>query len=215
MASVSARFDNGTNDQAFHPLSGKRGERQDLTLPSRSALHERPKPFAVHLGSASRSRSFAALHPDPRLEPKLRGGSPAAPRFKPKPVPVRLLDPCFRPEPRAVHRSDHCRGRSPGNSPGGLRRPKPLQVPRRVPASGRSLGGSPFPKFRASRSWSVLPAETSCRPKPVVRSGSDPRQSRSSGGSPSEAPCRPKPIGFSGFGSPQSRSPSGSPLAVP
>ena len=60
-------------------MSGKRGERQDLTLPSRSALHERPKPFAVHLGSASRSRSFAALHPDPRLEPKLRGGSPWIP----------------------------------------------------------------------------------------------------------------------------------------
>jgi hypothetical protein len=79
LASVSARFDNGTNDQAFHPLSGKRGERQDLTLPSRSALHERPKPFAVRLGSAFETEASSRFTLDPRLKPKLRDGSPWIP----------------------------------------------------------------------------------------------------------------------------------------
>jgi hypothetical protein len=50
--------------------------------------------------------------------------------------------------------------------PGVLIQPKLSQV-RRVAASGRSLGGSPFPEFRVGVSRSVLPAETPFRPKPV------------------------------------------------
>jgi hypothetical protein len=81
-------------------LSGKRGERQDLTLPSRSALHERPKPFAVHLWIPAWSRSSVAVHLGSLLWPKppqFSGGSVLWPKplqfsggslLGPKPVAV-------------------------------------------------------------------------------------------------------------------------------
>jgi hypothetical protein len=128
-----------------------------------------------------RSRGFATLLPDPRLEPKLRGGSPAAPRFKPKLVPVRLLDPCFWPKPRAVHRSEHCCGRSPGNSPGVLRRPKPLYVPVGSPRPAEAMAvrlsrnsvpaeaGRLFrPRPRAGRSRSFVPVRIPVKAEAVA-----------------------------------------------
>ncbi len=177
-------------------LSGKRGERQDLTLLSRSALHQRPKPFVVYLGSAGEaeaSRRFSGSPPGAEAPWRFTCGSP----FRAEASPGSPVDPCFWPEPRAVHRSDHRRGRSPGDFPGVLRRPKPLHVPVGSPRPAEALA---VRLFRNS-----VPAEAGRFFRPRPRSG----RSRSfvPVGSPSkpklwrfspEAPCRPRPIGFSG-----------------
>src|SRR5688572_16942323 len=82
-------------------MSGTRGERQDLTLPSRSALHERPKPFAVHLGSAyeaEASRRFSRIPAWSRSSVAVHLGS------------LQGRSPCSSPV-------DPCSGRSLRSSP--------------------------------------------------------------------------------------------------
>jgi hypothetical protein len=119
-------FDNGTNDQAFHPLSGTRGERQDLSLPLPFGSPHKAEALCGSPGSASRSRSFSSLLPDPRLEPKLRGGSPwvcfgrGLRSFPVGPLPGRSLSGCP---------VDRCSNRSLSQlSVGSLFRPKSLQL---------------------------------------------------------------------------------------
>jgi hypothetical protein len=142
-------------------MSGTRGERQDLTLPSRSALHERPKPFAVRL-------RFGVS------KPKLHDTSPGSPPGAE--APWRFT--CGSP-----FQAEACPGspvgslllaEAAGSSPfGSLLRPKPWQFSRRL-ALAEAFASSPFGSPRPAEALAVhlsrnsVPAEAGrfFRPKP-------------------------------------------------
>jgi hypothetical protein len=89
LASVSAMFDNGTNDQAFHPFV--REERREAG------------PYAsIPFGSPRKAEAFRGSPWIGVSKPKLRGASPGSPPGAEAPWRF-TLDPCF--------------GRSLGSSP--------------------------------------------------------------------------------------------------
>ena len=202
-----------------------RTTRRSTHCPGREARGRTLRFHPVRLSTKGRSLSWFALDrrakpklrvasPDPRLEPKLRGGSPAAPRFEPKLVPVRLWIPAF--------------GRNLEQFT--VRIIVPAEAMAIFPecGAGRSLCMSPSGHRVRPKPWRFAFSETPCRPKLVGSSGRNPvpaeagrwsrldrRQSRSPGGSPpkrragrgrSVSPVR-IPFG--------AEARSGSPLAVP
>lgn len=166
-----------------------RTTRRSTHCPEREARGRTLRFHPVRL--STKGRSLSRFTSDPRLEPKLRGGSPWILALDEASAILRWI--AARAEAFRSPPMDPCLGRSRGSSPGGsLLGPKPSQF------SGGLLFG---PKPSAALRWIPVPAEAAAVlldrwfDRSLANAPLDRRSDRSPGGSPGSR-LGPKPLPF-------------------
>ena len=179
--------------RAWHPSrrcsTMARTTRRSTHCPGREARGRTLRFHPVRL--STKGRSLSRFTSDPRLEPKLSGGSPWILALAEASAILRWI--AARAEAFRSPPMDRCLGRNRGSSPGGSPLgPKPSQF------SGGLLFG---PKPSAALRWIPVPAEAAAVhldrwfDRSLVNAPLDRRSDRSPGGSPGSRPG-PKPLPF-------------------